>query len=258
MLAILRSRRGVLLLLTTLVTLAVLAGCGGGGGQAGGGQQQDQQSAAEPVVAGSFVGKADPSEHAFVAIVAGEAEEGAQGRDVRAYMCDPARGINEWFWGTVTGNTLELTSEETGAKLSGELTAEAATGTVTLDDGRSFSFTANPATGFSGLYAVSVSSDGSFTGASETGGRVEGQVGPEGSVDPQHAARVVGEGGHAVTGTLTAPDGESREFEIGSQTFRPGGASEFEAFFIVFDTHIVGGTKQGKSGTSFMDPSCII
>ncbi len=75
---------------------------------------------------------------------------------------------------------------------------------VALGDGQSLSFTANPATGFSGLYAVSVSSDGSFTGASEPGGRVEGQVGPEGSVDPQHAGQVAGEGGHAVTGTLTA------------------------------------------------------
>ncbi len=254
-------RRAVLVL--AVVALALLAGCGGGGGgQAAGGQQQQgeegEQQAAEPVVAGSFVGKADPSEHAFVAIVAGEAEEGAEGRDVRVYMCDPAREINEWFWGTVTGNTLDLTSEETGAKLSGELTAEAATGTVTLDDGRSFSFTANPATGFSGLYAVSVSSDGSFTGASETGGRVEGEFGPEGSVDAQHAAQVVDEGGHAVTGTLTAPDGEAREFEIGAGTFRPGGASEFDLFFIVSDTHIVGGTKQGKSGTSWSDPICFI
>ncbi|MDP9366298.1 MAG: hypothetical protein M3Q10_19095, partial [Chloroflexota bacterium] len=115
-------RWGVIASLLALGLLIAGCGGGGGGGQEEGAQGDEAPEESAPPVAGSFVGKADPSEHAFVAIVAGEAEEGAEGREVRAYMCDPARGINEWFRGTMTGNTLDLTSEETGAKLSGELT----------------------------------------------------------------------------------------------------------------------------------------
>lgn len=241
------SRWAVVVVALFAVVSLPLAGCGGDSNEQGA-----QTQPANNTVVGTFVGNANPSEHGFVAIVATAPREGGQARDVRAYLCDPLGGINEWFRGSVTGNQLNLTSEN-GARLTGSLARDTADGSVTLADGRPVSFTARLATGHSGLYEVRMSSNGRFTGTSDSGARVEGQVAPEGSGGgSQHL------GGRAVTGTLTAPSGESRNFEIGTRTFRLEGRSELDAVFIVSETHIVGGTKQGnKAGLPFVDPYCL-
>jgi hypothetical protein len=54
---------------------------------------------------------------------------------------------------TVQGNELDLTSEG-GARLEGNLAAEASAAPPTLDDGGSFTFTADLTTGVAGLYDV--------------------------------------------------------------------------------------------------------
>ena len=153
-------------------------------------------------MAGSFVGEAQ-DEDAFVAIVAASPEEeGEDEREVRAYLCD-GREVTEWFTGTATGNELDLSSEG-GARLEGNLTPEASTGTITLEDGeRSFDFTAELATGVAGLYNVTISDEGRVRGTSETGGQLEGQVTDEHQDGGDYPRR----------GTITSPDGETEDFE---------------------------------------------
>jgi hypothetical protein len=86
------------------------------------------------------VGEA-PDEEAFVAIVAaGPEEEEGQERDVRAYLCD-GESVTEWFTGRADGNELDLTSEG-DARLEGNLSTEASTGTITLGDDRTLTYTA--------------------------------------------------------------------------------------------------------------------
>ena len=120
-----------------VLALWITAGCGGSGGEYGGSQQQEQKAA--PPVTGSFVGEV-PDEEAFVAIVAAGPEEEGQERDVRAYLCD-GESVTEWFTGRAEGNELDLTSEG-GARLEGNLSTEASTGTITLDEARTLTYTA--------------------------------------------------------------------------------------------------------------------
>ena len=60
---------------------------------------------------------------------------------------------------TIQGNGFDLTSEG-GAHLEGNLTAEASAAPPTLDDGGSFTFTADLTTGVAGLYDVVLSDKG--------------------------------------------------------------------------------------------------
>ncbi len=158
------------MLLTTGGALAgiLLVGCGGREGAQQGAQEEEQTPG--PVV-GSFVGEVsdfegEPEAVPFVAVVAAGPEGEGEERELRAYLCD-GRDINEWFTGMATGNDLDLTSEG-GARFEGSLAPEAATGTMTLDDGQSFTFTANPAAGIAGLYNVNLLPDGQVTGTSQT------------------------------------------------------------------------------------------
>src|SRR5918998_6628191 len=121
---------------------------------------------------GSFVGGAGPGAPALIAVVASGAEEGEVEREVTAYLCDGVE-TNEWFAGEA-GNELDIASEA-GARLEGILAPKSAIGTIAVDNDTSIAFAASPAYGISGLYSVDVSSDGSFSGTSETGGRSEGK-----------------------------------------------------------------------------------
>jgi hypothetical protein len=177
-------------LVSMLVVGLLAAGCAGPG--------QEEKSA--PLVAGHFVGAtSDPD--TFVAIVVDEAEQGEGQRTVKAYLCD-GYIIDEWFTDTFTGNNFDLTSDG-GARLMGELSSDAASGTVTLSNGASVSFEATPATGIAGLYNVSVYNDGQMSGTSERGGQLEGQIGNTPRPD----------GLYPVTGTITSPDDQSQNFE---------------------------------------------
>ena len=60
---------------------------------------------------------------------------------------------------TIQGNGFDLTSEG-GARLEGNLAAEASAAPPTLDDGGSFTFTADLTTGVAGLYDVVLSDKG--------------------------------------------------------------------------------------------------
>lgn len=195
------------MLLTTGGALAgvLLVGCGGGEGA------QEAQTPAP--VAGNFVGEVsdfagDPEAVPFVAVVAASPEGEGEEREVRAYLCD-GQEINEWFTGTAEGNDLDLTSDGGGARLEGSLASEAATGTTTLDDGQSFTFTADLATGIAGLYNVTISEDRQVRGTSETGNRLEGQVAEEPQLGSQGQLE-----NYPITATITSPDGETFDFEL--------------------------------------------
>ncbi len=219
--------------------LLVIVGCGGGGGQQGGSKEEGA-----PPVTGTFAGLA-PDADAFVALVASgtEEEEGQAQRQVRAYLCD-GQSINEWFnEGSVEGNELNLTSEG-GASLEGSLTTEAATGTITLDDGESFTFTADLASGVAGFYDVNISDEGQLRGTSEAGGRIEGEV----------AERPRQDGSYPIIGTITSPNGDPLELALAA----PSAVEDGEYRWVVLsEGEVKGARKNVATGSSsgYMDPN---
>ena len=238
----LRTIGGVSALLALLLLVVVL-GCQGGGGEYGGGYGGGEQGGSKeegaPPVTGSFVGVAPdaaPEEEAFVALVAsGTEEEGEAQRQVRAYLCD-GQSINEWFnEGSVEGNELNLRSEG-GARLEGSLATEAASGTITLDDGESFTFTADLATGAAGLYDVNVSEDGDVRGTSENGGRLEGMV----------AHQLEEDGLYPLAGTISAADGQTLELVAVSDDDEGG---EYR-WVVLSEGEVKGARKNVATGSS--------
>lgn len=233
------TRREMLLTSGGALVGVLLVGCGGGGSQ-------------EPV-AGSFVGDVlDPV--ASVAVIAGELEEGEDAREVRALIYGGFENqINEWFWGSATGNDLELSSDG-GAQLEGELTSGSATGTITLPDGTSVPFEAAPATGVAGFYNVTITPDGQANGVSESGAVLEGQFGDE----PEGQRQLQGPEGESsadivpLTGVLTPPDGQPQDFEVPFLTAPAQEPDEpINARIVVSpDGTIRGGARKG-SGTQF-------
>jgi hypothetical protein len=219
------------------LVLWLMAGCGGSGGEYGGSPQQEQKAA--PPVTGSFVGEALDAD-AFVAIVAASPEEEGQERDVRAYLCDGKR-VTEWFTGMAEGNELDLSSEG-GARLEGNLTPETSTGTITLDGGESFTFTADLARGVAGLYNVTVSEEGQLRGISETGGQLEGQIADE----PQDGD------GYLARGTITSPEGQSEDFVGVTLDELPAG-EEFR-YIVSENGEVKGARKRATTASGFLMP----
>ena len=207
----------------------------------------------EPV-SGSFVGETS-NPVASVAVVAAKPEQGENTREVRALIYGRRENaINEWFVGSARGNDLDLTSEG-GAQLEGELTSDAATGTITLPDGTSVPFDTVPATGVAGLYNVTITPDGQANGTSDSGARLEGQLAsqPEGQVPGRP-----GEGSANVlplTGTITPPDGQPQDFEVSflMAPVRDPGEALTARFIVSPNGTIRGGAKKG-SGAQFTDP----
>jgi hypothetical protein len=109
-----------------LLALAVAAGCGG----------DDDEEEAKPV-AGTFVGTTpgtrEPGDGAFVAVVVSPATGDAETRDVKVYYCE-GRGANEWFPGSVSGESFKISSDDGDAEVTGTLTERSATGSVELAD----------------------------------------------------------------------------------------------------------------------------
>ena len=224
--------------LVVVLALWITAGCGGSGGEYGGSPQQEQKAA--PPVTGSFVGEA-PDEEAFVAIVAASPEEEGQERDVRAYLCD-GESVTEWFTGRAEGNELNLTSEG-DALLEGNLSTEASTGTITLEEDRTLTYTAELARGVAGLYNVTISEEERVRGTSETGGLLEGQLGGE--------AEMRGEEARLIIGTFTSAEGQ----EVGLEVFgREPDADEYR-WIVLEDGEAKGARKGARPGptSGFID-----
>jgi hypothetical protein len=154
-----------------LILLLPLAACGGSDGN-GDGDDQAEEKKSKPVE-GTFVGKVRGTE-AFVAVVAAPPPEGADRRAVTVYVCDGTR-VCEWFPGTSTGNSFSAASDDDDAQVKGELTGEAASGTVELPGDKAARYKAGKATAASGLYDLSVSASGKLSGASAAGVALTGK-----------------------------------------------------------------------------------
>lgn len=213
---------------TAAISLLALLGLSvvGCGGQQQGGSQGKEES--PQLVTGSFVGEIQEID-SFVALVADEPQDGEEAREVRAYLCDGLT-INEWFRGSVTGDDLDLSSDNE-VRLEGQLTGDAATGTFTPPNGNSVPFEASPATGIAGLYNVTLSPEGTLSGTSERGGQLEGQLGDQ-----------LQDGSYPVSGTITSPDGEAQDFEA----FASPEASGNLRWIVLPDARIRGGFQQGQ------------
>jgi hypothetical protein len=206
-----------------MLALLLLAGCAGPEQE----KEQEKEQGAPPV-AGSFVGEA-PDAAAFVAVVADVPEREGDEREVKAYLCD-GQTVSDWFVGSVVGNDLSLSSEG-GAQLEGQLTREAATGTITDPNGDSISFEAPLATGIAGLYNVDISSGGALSGTSQTGGQLEGQIGNI----------LEGNDTYPVRGIITPPDGQPQDF---SALTSPN-TSDQHRWIVLADGRVKGGNVGG-------------
>jgi hypothetical protein len=228
--------------LVLVLALWLIAGCGGSGGEYGGGSPQQEEQKAAPPVTGSFVGEA-PDAEAFVAIVAASPEEEGNERDVRAYLCDGER-LTEWFTGEAEGNELDLTSEG-GARLEGNLSTEASTGTITLEDDRTLTYTADLARGVAGLYNVTISEEGRVRGTSETGGLLEGQLGEEEETRDEEV--------RPISGTFTSAEGQEVSFGVLGREADP---DEYR-WIVLEDGQAMGAEKSARTGTTsgFIDPN---
>jgi hypothetical protein len=144
--------------LVLVSVLALVTGCGGG---------DDDDDRPERLVDGTFVGKVSGTE-ALVAVVASPAERGRDRRAVSVYVTD-GRRVGESLTGSVRGNSFTATSDDGDAEADGELSGDTATGAVELGDGETSRYRAARATAAAGLYALTVSRNGTLSGASATG-----------------------------------------------------------------------------------------
>jgi hypothetical protein len=153
-------------------------------------------NAAQAVVSGEFVGaipNPDPIDppggnaDELVAVVVNDASPTGR-RAIRVYLCDgdpTAQGDAEWFIGVITGDTFNLTSSDGDATTQGQLTETAATGTVSLPDGRTVSFRALPARAGGGFYDVFLLANGTLQGVSPSGNTFTARVVSERTVGAQ-------------------------------------------------------------------------
>lgn len=218
------ARRGALA--GGIAALILLAGCGGGTTSA-----PPSPAASDQVVTGTFIGRADDGRTA-VAVVAEPAPAGGGERTVRGYLCDGIGGLKDWFPGRTAGNSASITSDSSRASFAVDLAATGATGTATLPDGRSLTFTAPQATGPAGLFDVTLNGT-SATGTSTTGqklaitlGGANGQQ-TTATVDgaPLRQAKLAPVEGYAENSTealrvIVLPDGSA----VGASKGRPSGS----------------------------------
>lgn len=140
---------------------------------------------------GAYYGKVARSTDQFLLVV--DQPPGQPARRARVYLSDgepEPEGDIEWFTGPVVGSKLELTSAGRRARLSGQLTAESLSGTVTLEDGKPRPLFAVPAGDGAGIYEVTVGADGVYKGTSEDGSAID-----------------IRQNGSSVAGTISTRDG---------------------------------------------------
>jgi hypothetical protein len=180
-----------------VLLLAPLTGCGGD-------DDDDDKEKAKPVE-GTFVGKVRETK-AFVAVVVSPAGGGQDQRKVEVYVSDGSR-LSEWFPGSVRGEEFTARSDDRDAEAKGKVSERSVTGTIELPGGRTVRYEATQATATSGLYDLTVSSNGKLRGASAAGVGLTGEVTlPE---------PLTGEPG---TGRLKLADGTRLKFDVATRS----------------------------------------
>ena len=97
-----------------------------------------------------------------------------EGDTVKAYVVDGESGGDaEWFEGQATDRKFNLTSASGRAKIEGTVEMAETRGTVTLADGVRRTFHTIPATHGAGIYDITVSADGHYTGTSTDGSTMD-------------------------------------------------------------------------------------
>jgi hypothetical protein len=186
-----------------LLALWLLVACGGdtSGQEEEGTQQEEAQQQEEPVV-GEFVGEILDTD-TFVALVSEEPQRGEDAREVGAYLSD-GKQLSEWFTGRVSGDELQLVSEN-GVQLDSRLFSDLALGTITLLNGDRLNFATVYSTYIRGFYPVSVPPEGPLSATSWSGAHLQGS-----------------RTGEEIIGTITPPDGEKADFVISEPTLEEG------------------------------------
>jgi hypothetical protein len=82
----------------------------------------------------------------------------------------------EWFTGNIAGDSFNLTSASGDARLQGQLTETAVTGTATLADGRTVNLRAVPATAGAGLFEIFFLPNDLLSGVSASGATLHGHI----------------------------------------------------------------------------------
>jgi hypothetical protein len=172
-----------------VLLLTPLAGCGGDDDE----KKSDREAGP---VEGTFVGKVRDTE-AFAAVVVSPAAGGQDRREVKFYVSD-GRRLDEWFRGSVEGESFDVTSDDRDAKAKGKVTDKEVTGTIELPDDESVRYQATRAAATAGLYNLTISDDGEVKGSSEAGVGLTGE-----STLPNPGK-----------GTLKLADGKRIEFDI--------------------------------------------
>ena len=159
--------RHLLAIAAALAALSfVVAGCGGDGDGGNGG-------IGFPTVVGNFVGEA-PSVEGLIAIRA-EAPDPSGERKVTVFACNAEKApdaLGAWFVGTTSSDSFNLTSssptlEGQEAEVSGTLSQEEASGTITFSGGFSeerLDFTVPLARFPASVYEATLKPSGTFAG----------------------------------------------------------------------------------------------
>jgi hypothetical protein len=176
-----------------LVVLLLIPACNGDDSTDG--REAEKARNADNGVVGSFVGEVSGTE-AFVAVVAAAAE-GEDSGAVQVYVSD-GRALSEWFSAPISDNTFAAESDDGDAEAEGTLSEDSVTGTLVLPGGETVRYEASPPSGAAGLYELTVSSAGEFSGASAAGLGVKGEI-------------TLGKRG---TGMLRLVDGARLEFAV--------------------------------------------
>jgi hypothetical protein len=131
---------------------------------------------------------------------------------VRAYLCDgEPNGDVAWFVGSVSANAIDLSSTVgESARLLASLGADEVTGPISIQGGAARAFTATKATHGEGVFQITVTSTGSYSGTSLSGATLSGKLGPW--TDRPATATVCGD--QILSGSIIAPDKIERPFQF--------------------------------------------
>jgi hypothetical protein len=176
---------------------------------------------------GLYVGKVTGSD-ALVAVVASAESKGGK-RDVTVFVCDGAKVV-EWFPGSVPGNEFTGKSDDGDAETEATISADAATGTVTLAGGKELEYEALRAAGASGLYDLTVTDKGVLQGATAAGVGVKGRTALE-------------TGGK---GSLKLADGREIRFEVASGAPRVKLKAGQARVIVLPNGHLTGVLERGQ------------
>ena len=194
--------------------LSALAGC-------------SDETGPDDAVSGSFVGQAQGTTDLTLVAVYAAQPDGSGTRQVTVYACDSKeRGTIIWFVGQVTGNDFTLTSANGEATVTGRMTRDGVTGTVT-DAAVTFQFALRPAKAGEGIYTVTVASTGEQQGVplDGDGARLEGRF-------PALGDAAVGA---MVPITVILPDNSRQSFTEPSRNAT--GPGTFRAITIIVNSH---------------------